>query len=132
MKLVASDSWRQNSRRNGLRGLSALGDKRALESGIKYASDKSQPSVVRTAALAIVAAGGKGDPRAYPLIFASFEKSLAATNFNGIFGSLQAIIRLADPRGQKAFDMTKAKFKSNPRLNGFIHRLEAQFKAAIK
>jgi aminopeptidase N len=132
IKLVGTDSWRQHSRAQGLGGLAELGDKRALEVGIKYASDKTQPNQIRTTALRIVAANGKGDPRAYPLIFESFKKALDANNFNGIFNSAQAIVKLADPRGQEAFDLLKAKFKDNPNFMGFITQLEGQFKEAIK
>lgn len=132
MKLVQTDSWRQHSRNQGLQGLAELGDKRALEVGIKYASDKTQPAQVRSNALRIVGSTGKGDARAYPLIFESFKKALDTNSFNALFTATQAIIKLADPRGQEAFDMLKAKFKDNANFMGFINQLEGQFKEAIK
>ncbi|HRH43230.1 MAG TPA: M1 family aminopeptidase [Pyrinomonadaceae bacterium] len=132
LKLVNTDSWRQHSRIQGLQGLAELGDKRALEVGLKYANDKNQPEQVRSNALRIVGAVGKGDARAYPLIFENFKKSLDANSFNALFTSAQAIVKLADPRGQEAFDMLKTKYKDNPNLIGFINQLEGQFKEAIK
>jgi hypothetical protein len=40
-------------------------------------------------------------------------------------------VRIADPRGQQAFDMLKEKFKNNPGAMNFVTNLETQFKAAI-
>jgi hypothetical protein len=45
---------------------------------------------------------------------------------------LQAIVKIADPRGQQAFDLLKAKFKDNPGAMIFVAGQEAEFKAAIK
>lgn len=131
-KLAQTYSWRQNSRIQALQGLAELSDKRALEVGIKYASDKTQPIQVRTNALKIVGAVGKGDARAYPLIFDNFKKAYEANSFNALYNSTQAIIKLADPRGQEAFDMLKTKFKDNADFMGEITQLETQFKEAIK
>ena len=44
---------------------------------------------------------------------------------------MQAIIKLADPRGQEAFDMLKEKFKDQANILGFASFLESQFKAAV-
>ncbi|MBX7173230.1 MAG: HEAT repeat domain-containing protein [Pyrinomonadaceae bacterium] len=132
VKMVNTDSWHQNSRIQGLQGLAELGDKRALDLGLKYANDKNQPAQVRTNALGIIGSIGKGDPRAYPLIFENFKKALDANNFNSIFTLTRAFISLADPRGQEAFDLLKNKFKDNPNIIGFVNQLEGQFKEAIK
>jgi aminopeptidase N len=132
MKLVQTDSWRQHSRIQGLQGLAELSDKRALETAIKYASDKTQPVQVRAESLRIVGAVGKGDARAYPLIFETFKKALDTNSFNALFTSVQAIVKLADPRGQEAFDLLKAKFKDNANFMGFITQMEGQFKKAIE
>ena len=132
MKLTTTPSWRNRIQIAGLRGLAALEDKRALEIGLKAAGDKTLPLNVRMAALSIVGAAGKGDPRAYPLIFESFKKSLANNDFQGLFDGVQAIIALADPRGQEAFDLMREKFKNQANILGFVNFFEQQFKAAIK
>ncbi|MDQ3799171.1 MAG: HEAT repeat domain-containing protein [Acidobacteriota bacterium] len=131
LKLVNTESWRGRVRIAGLNGLAELEDKRALDTAIKYANDKMQPAQVRGAATTAVAASGKGDERAFPIIFDRFKKSLEANDFNGIFHGMQAFIRLADPRGQQGFDLMREKFKNNPGFAGTIDFFEKQFKAAI-
>lgn len=131
VKLANTDSWKDHIRVAGLQGLATLGDKRALDVGFKYA-DKSNPSNVRTNALGILAASGKGDTRIYPLLLENFKQSLETNAFQGIFGGLQNFVKLADPRGQEAFDLAKDKFKENQNLLGFINQIEAQFKKAIE
>ena len=131
MKLTATPSWKGRIQDAGLNGLATLGDKRSFDVGFKMATDKSLPLNVRTSALAVVGAAGKGDPRAYPLIFDQFKKALASNNQRNIINSIQAIINIADPRGQEAFDMLKVKFKDQPGAMAAIAQFEAQFKAAI-
>jgi aminopeptidase N len=131
LKLTETASWKDRVRLAGLQGLSFLGDKRALDLGFKY-TDKTYSPAVRSAALNVLAASGKGDARIYPLLLESFKKSLANNEFQGIFSGFQGFIRLADPRGQEAFDLAKEKFKGQANFLGFINQLEAQFKKAIE
>jgi aminopeptidase N len=129
-KLVDTASWKDRIRIAGLNALANLGDKRALDLGFKY-KDKSYPAAVQSGALGVLAAAGKGDERVYPLLLENFKKALENNDFNSIFNGFQAFIKLADPRGQEAFDLAKEKFKGNQNLLGFIGQLEGQFKAAI-
>jgi aminopeptidase N len=129
--LVKTPSWKYRIQSAGLRALGELGDKRAFDIGYQTATDKSLPENLRTAALVLVASGGKGDARAYPLIFQEFKKSYDANNIQGIINGLTAIVRIADPRGQEAFDLLKQKFKDNPGAMQFISGQETLFKAAI-
>jgi HEAT repeat protein len=131
VKLTSTPSWKGRVQAAGLRGLRGLGDKRSFELGYKFANDKTQPIIVRAAALEVVGATGKGDARAYPLIFEQFKVALDANNYQGIFSGANAIAKLADPRGQEAFDLLKAKFKNQANFMGYINNLEAQFKAAV-
>ena len=131
VKLTDTPSWKGRIAAAGFKGLAALEDKRGLETAFKFAADKTQPTNVSNAALETIAATGKGDKRAFPLIFESFKKSLDTNNFNGLFTSIQAIIKLADPRGQEAFDLLKEKFKNQANILGFASFLETQFKAAL-
>ncbi len=131
-KLAVTPSWRGRVALAGLNGLAELGDKRAFELGLKLANDTSQPPAVRTAAAAVVGATGKGDPRAYPLVFERFKKAFDSGNIGELVASIQALIKVADPRAQAAFDMLKVKFKDNPGAMNAITQFEVQFKAAIK
>ncbi len=130
-RLISTPSWKNRITIAGLRALSVLGDKRALDTGLKFASDKTQTSNVRSTALGIVASSGKGDPRAYPLIFENYKKALENNEYQSLFNGLASLVRLGDPRGQEAFDLAKAKFKTQPQLIGYVTMLEGQFKKAI-
>jgi aminopeptidase N len=132
IKLTNTPSWRSRIQIAGLGGLAELGDKRVFEIAYKTATDKTLESHLRTSALAVVGATGKGDPRAYPLISEVFKKALAENDFQSLVDSLEAIVKLADPRGQEAFDALKAKFKNSANFLGFIAVQEAAFKKALK
>ncbi len=131
-KLAQTASWKNRVQIAGLNGLAELGDQRALDLGFKYGADDSAPSSLRNAATGIVASAGKGDPRAYPLIFGNFKKAFDAGSFQAMFSNLNALIRLGDPRGQEAFDMLKKKYKDQSGLMGFILQTEKRFKDALK
>jgi len=131
-KLTGTPSWKGRIQIAGLNGLAELGDKRAFETGYKMAMDKSLAPNIRAAATAVVGASGKGDPRAYDLIFAEFKKAFDSGNVGNLTSTLQAIVKIADPRGQAAFDMLKVKYKDNPGALQAIGQYETQFKAALK
>lgn len=130
-KLTATPSWKGRIAIAGLRGLAELGDKRAFETGYKIASDASLIRNVRMNALAVVGKTGKGDPRAFPLIFAQFKKAMADTNFQGMIDGMNALVEIADPRGQEGFDQMKVKFKDRPGALNFIAGFEKRFKEAL-
>jgi aminopeptidase N len=131
VKLTDTASWKERIRLAGLNGLATLGDRRALDLGFKF-TDKSYPANVRSAALNVLAGSGKGDARIYPLLLESFKTALENNDFQGIFNGLQSFIRLADPRGQEAFELAKEKFKEQANFLGFINQLENQFKKALE
>ena len=95
------------------------------------ATDKSLPMNVRTTSLRLVGATGKGDQRAFPLIFEKFKYALATENQQGMINTTRAIIKIADPRGQQVFDMLRAKFKDQPNIISQVDYYEAQFKAGL-
>ncbi len=131
VKLANTPSWKGRLATAGFRGLGALEDKRALDLSLKTVADKTQPINARTAALSVIATAGKGDARAYPLIFNAFKQALDEDNLQGIFSGAQSIIKLGDPRGQEAFDLLKAKYKDQARFLSFATYLESQFKQAV-
>jgi len=132
VKLTKTDSWRGKIKMSGLSGLAELGDSRAFDIAMAFINDKSQDLETRNAALEVIGATGKGNPKAFPIIFEAFKKSLQNKEFNGLITSIQAIIKLADPRGQEAFDMLKAEFKDNTQVLGYVTFLEMMFKENLK
>ena len=132
VKLTNTQSWKGRIQSAGLEALSELGDKRALDLGLKTATDKTVSPHLRALAFEIVAAVGKGDPRAYPLIFEQFKKAFDTGDERGILNGVQSLITLADPRGQEAFDMLKVKYKDDADVLQTIKLFETQFKSAVK
>ena len=130
-KLLNEQSWKGRIQVAGLNALAELGDKRAFDAAFNLTQDKNTPPNIRTAAGSVVGATGKGDPRAYPLIFGEFKHAYDTNNIQGIIGGMQALIKIADPRGQEAFDLLKVKYKDNAGATQAILQYEAQFKAAI-
>jgi aminopeptidase N len=131
-KLTGTPSWKDRVRIAGLTGLAALRDKRGLDIGLKYAADTSVSPTVRSTALNVVAATGKGDARAFPLIMENFKIALEDGDFQPIFNGFRSFTLLADPRGQEAFDMAKEKYKERQNLVNFIKQSEAEFKKALE
>jgi aminopeptidase N len=130
-KLTTTPSWKGRIAIAGLNALSELGDKRGFDTGYKVATDTTQAFNIRTSALRVVGALGKGDPRAYPLIFEKFKTAFDSGNIPALNNTIRAIVRIADPRGQEAFDMLKMKYKDSPGGMQQITFYETQFKAAI-
>jgi aminopeptidase N len=130
-RLTKTPSWKGRIATAGFSGLTALADRRAFEIGYRFAADKNNNYNARTSALSVIGATGKGDERAFPMIFEQFKAALETNDFNGLFISTQSIIKLADPRGQQAFEMLREKFKSQNNIIRFVNVLETQFKAAI-
>ncbi|HSU26557.1 MAG TPA: M1 family aminopeptidase [Pyrinomonadaceae bacterium] len=132
VKLTTTPSWHSRIQIAGLNGLAELGDKRAFDTAYKTANDMSLPVAVRRAALSVVGATGKGDPRAFPLVFDRFKKALGENNFLPLEQGIRSIANLGDPRGQEAFDLLKARYKGRADRLAEISYFEEQFKANQK
>ena len=87
--------------------------------------------ILRSHGAPFIGATGKGNPQAFPLIFEQFKKSLDANAYQAIFNGASALINLADPRGQQAFDLMREKFKNQANLLNYVNIFETRFKAAI-
>lgn len=131
MKLASTTSWHGRLQAAGLSGLAELGDKRAFEFAYKTASDKTAAASLRNAAMEVVGATGKGNPKAFPLVFDRFKNGLESRNGGILFSTIHSIIKLADPRGQEAFDMLKAAYKDDEDVMALIAMFEKQFKEGL-
>lgn len=133
-------SMKSQSLISALAGLKELADPRGLDIAFKALSDLRllrwrlpTPPVwdYRVFAADTLAALGKGTA-AYPMISERFKKSLAEDDLEGIFYNIVLITKLADPRGQEAFDLLKSKFKNDTNALQAIGQFELQFKDALK
>jgi aminopeptidase N len=140
-KLKDKPSMKSQGLISALAGLKELGDSRGFEIAFNALSDTDLPRWrlpgnpptwdYRDFAASTIASLGKSE-RAYPLIFERFNKSVAENDINGIFSNVLLITILADPRGQEAFDLLKAKFKDDTNATTAIDQLETQFKDGLK
>ena len=102
IKLIDAPSWRDTIRASALNGLAALGDKRALELGLKYYA-AGNPAAVRSAALAVLGSTGKDDARVFPILSATLRDAVEKRNFGLFFSAGEAIVSLGDERGLAVF-----------------------------
>ena len=97
IKLIDEQSWHDTIRASGLAGLAALGDKRALELGFKFVAAGNQPAV-RAAALSLLGAIGKDDPRTLSLVSDMLKRVLEKGSFTQVRAGIEALVALRDPR----------------------------------
>ncbi|MBV9215734.1 MAG: HEAT repeat domain-containing protein [Acidobacteria bacterium] len=131
-KLAATSSWRDRIRIAALNGLAWLGDKRALDIGLKAATDMDLSPLARAYGANLVAEVGAGDQRAFDVIADRVKQAADRNDTRELFEDLDSIRRLADPRGQQIFDSLKTKFKANAQVLQQITALETAFKQALK
>lgn len=130
-KLLETTSWRDNIKASALAGLAALGDKRAMEIGVKYAQNGNQRQV-RGAALRLVGAVGNGDPRSYPMISDTFKLALERSDFNLAFASAEALVSLGNPRGLTLLEDLAKQFEGQSQIQLLIKDFQGQLKKKIE
>jgi len=130
VKLVDIPSWRDNIRASALSGLTALGDRRALEIGIKYHAAPNS-AAVRNAALALIAATGKGDARSFGIIGDTLKEGFHRRQFDLMSGAAEALIALGDERGLAVFQGLRAQASSFPSLANRFSDYEARLRGRI-
>jgi len=126
MKLLDTSSWRDNLRVAGLNGLAALGDSRSLDIALKY-SASGNSGQVQAAAITVLAAVGKNDPRVFPLISEALLKSVSPFNAALFGASGRALVDLGDPRGVEVLEQANQKLIS-PRARPLLQQLVEQLK----
>jgi aminopeptidase N len=122
VKLLDAPSWRDQLRASALTGLANLGDKRALEMGLRYAGAGNQPGV-RGAAITLLGAVGKDDPRVFPLISQAFMLGVETQNFPIGNAAGEALVTLGDPRGLDVIEQAMKKTNGSP-IQGLIRQFQ--------
>jgi HEAT repeat protein len=130
VKLIDLPSWRDTIRASGLAGLAALGDKRALELGFKY-QPASNPQAVRNAALTLLGATGKGDPRTFEALSSALKEGFYRRNFGLMNNASEALVALGDERAIGAFQDLAKKATDSPQLASALSSYEAQLRAKV-
>jgi HEAT repeat protein len=125
-KLLDTTSWHDVIRAAGLNGLAALGDKRALDVGLKFAAKENRPNV-RSAAMVLVGTLGKDDPRSFPLLSDAFTKAVESGNFQLALPTGTALVTLGDSRGVQLMQDAAGKTEI-PQLKGILMQMADRLK----
>jgi aminopeptidase N len=130
VKLIDTPSWRNTIKVSALNGLTQLGDRRALDLGLQYAA-AGNPDNVRGAAIALVAATGRDDPRVFPVVSEAFRQ--AALNRNSVvFQAGEALVSLKDKRGLEFFEELRKQFSANTTVLNFISTYEGRLRKSLE
>jgi aminopeptidase N len=129
-RLIDEPSWRDTIRASGLNGLAALGDKRALDLGLKFYV-AGNPNAVRIAALALLGSTGSDDPRVFPILSTLLAESLERRNFALFTGAGEAIVSLGDERGLAVFQQLSRKAGTPPQVVSAISGFETRLRAKL-
>jgi aminopeptidase N len=130
IKLIDVPSWRDTIRASALSGLAALGDKRALDLGLKY-YPAGNPVAVRSAALAVLGAVGTDDPRIFPILSATLTDAAEKRNFGLFFGAAEAIVSLGDERGLAVFQELSKRTGTSPQMISAISGFETRLREKL-
>lgn len=125
-KLIDTPSWRDNIRISGLIGLAGIGDKRSLDIALKYAASGNSPQA-RAAAITLLAAVGKADPRVFQIVSETLLKSAAPFNAALFGASSRALVELGDQRGVEVLEQA-GKTLDSPRTQSQLQQLKDQLK----
>jgi aminopeptidase N len=127
LKLLDEPSWRDTIRASGLSGLAALGDKRALDLGLRYAG-KGNLAQVRGAALRLIGAVGKEDPRVFTILSEAINQAFDRRDFGLTGASAEALVSLGDSRGLAVFEELLKKAADTPQLRGFLTQFQERLR----
>ena len=133
-KLLDMPSWHNTIRFSALSGLTELGDKRALDVALKFASQGDYPQV-RVAAAKLLGVVGKGEPRAFELASTNLQEALKNANAALVSASAESLVQIGDPRGVELLErLTKvgdnAQYAES--LSRYLDRLKKSLAGAEK
>jgi aminopeptidase N len=129
-KLIDSPSWRDTVRASALTGLAFLGDKRALDFGFKY-SATGNPNGVRAAALGVLGAVGKDDPKTFSTVAGALTEGFDGRNFGLVTAAADAIVSLGDERGLAMFQDLRKRAVNSPQLASTISGFESRLRSKL-
>jgi HEAT repeat protein len=109
--LLEVQSWRDNIRASALTALAALGDRRALDAGLRYAAPGNRAQV-RLAAISLLGVTGKNDSRAFPLVSGALSSAVSTNNSSLRNAAAEALVALGDERGVEIFEQVLKKISS--------------------
>jgi aminopeptidase N len=127
-QLVDEPSWHGKITASALRGLDALGDKRALDLAVRFSS--SNEPQVRAAALVLLASVGKNEPRTFGIISQAFADAAETQNLIIGAAAAEALVELGDPRGVALLSMVR-KLVNNPEIQQLLAQQEERLQKKV-
>jgi aminopeptidase N len=128
-KLFETPSWRDSIRVSAMTGLGELGDKRALEMGIRYSAKGNSPAL-RAGAVILLGSIGKDDPRSFQLLGDAFTQSVNSGDFNLGTSAAEALVMLGDQRGLALFEQARKQL-DNPQAQFFLMQFEERLRKNV-
>jgi aminopeptidase N len=125
--LLNTPSWRDTIKISGLNGLAALGDRRALALALRF-TEKDNPNPVKAAALKVVGAVAKDDPRAFPVLEAALRGAVESGSFMVASAAAEALADLGDPRGLPLFEELLKKPETTAQLRNTLTQLQERLR----
>ncbi len=123
-QLTTIESWNDVILASALDGLAAMGDQRALELGLRFAVGSNRKPV-RLAALTLLGAVGKKDPRVFPIVSNAFSQAVSSGSTSTTDATARALVELGDPRAIEVFQLAKNR-TSRPEVKFLISQFEQQ------
>lgn len=130
-KIVDTPSWRDTIRASALSGLGALGDKRALDLALTYAVVRYPGSPRRGAAVSLLGAVGKDDPRTLPILSDTLKEAIELRNFNLMTATGDALVALGDERGLALLQNLSKTTTNAPQITAALSGYEARLRAKL-
>jgi aminopeptidase N len=125
VKLINVPSWHDQIQAYGLSGLARLEDKRALETGIRYASGGQ--SQVRAAALRVLGTAGKGDERAFQIVSKALLGAASRQDFQIASAAADSLVKFNDPRGIEILEQG-VKASNSQQFQGFLRQFQQRLR----
>ena len=122
-KLLGVKSWRDTIKVSALNGLTALGDKRALDVALRF-SEKTNPSPVRAAALKLVGAVGKDDARAFVALSESLNDAFTRSDLAISSAAAEGLATLGDDRGIAIFEDLLKKSEGSSQIRTVVTQMQ--------
>jgi hypothetical protein len=101
-----------------------------VDLGIKYQSAPN-PANVRSAALSLIAAAGKSDPRAFEIIRTALNDAFERRSFGLMTGAAEALVTIGDERGLATFQELRRKAAGFQSLVATISGYEARLRSKV-
>lgn len=123
MKLTNVSSWHNVIQAFGLRGLTELADKRALEIGLRFAR-RGQPVALRAESWRLLATVGKGNDEVFSIVSEALKSAFDQRDRTLATAAGGALVTLADRRGIALLDELKERSVADPAFRSGFDRLK--------